>query len=100
MRIKFFGTCRPGEKYEKTIAPAIGKEVGELIEESSEKVAYRLYFPCLWFPELYIPSPFCRALGTFKKEATKIVNSKIKRYFTNLMMEAYTYCESVFEEAE
>jgi hypothetical protein len=76
------------------------KEWAELIEESSKKVAYRLYPPCLWFPELDIPSTFCRALGTFEEEAAKIVNPKIKRYFANLMMEGDTYCESVFEERE
>ena len=76
------------------------KEWAELIEESSKKVAYRLYPPCLWFPELDIPSTFCQAFGSFEEEMAKIVNPKIKRYFANLMMEGDTYCESVFEERE
>jgi len=76
------------------------KKWAELIEESSEKVAYRLYPSCLWFPELDIHSTFCWALGTFEEEMAKIVNPKIKRYFANSMMEGDTYCESVFEEGE
>ena len=60
----------------------------ELIEESRQKVTYRLYPPCLWFPELDIPPTFCRALGTFEEEAAKIINPKIKIYFTKLMTKA------------
>ena len=72
----------------------------ELIEESRQKVTYRLYPPCLWFPELDIPPTFCRALGTFEEEAAKIINPKIKIYFTKLMTEGDPYCELVFEEIE
>jgi hypothetical protein len=72
----------------------------ELIEESPKKVLYRLHPPCLWFPDLDIPSSFCRALGTFEEEATKIVNPRIKTYFTKLMTEGHPYCEIVFEEGE
>jgi hypothetical protein len=72
----------------------------ELIEESPRKVAYRLHPPCLWFPELDIPSSFCRALVTFEEEAAKIVNPRIKIYFTKLMTEGDPYCEIIFEEGE
>jgi len=70
----------------------------ELIEESPKKVLYRLHPPCLWFPELDIPPTFCRALGTFEEEAAKIVNPKIKTYFTKLMTQGDPHCELVFEE--
>ena len=72
----------------------------ELVEESPKKVAYRLHPPCLWFPELDIPPSFCRALGTFEEEAARIVNPKIKAYFTKLMTEGAPYCELIFEERE
>lgn len=72
----------------------------ELIEESPKKVAYRLYPPCVWFPEQDIPASFCRALGIFEEEAAKIINPKIKTYFTKLMTEGDPYCELVFEEIE
>jgi hypothetical protein len=72
----------------------------ELIEESRYKVTYRFYPPCLWFPELDIPSTFCRALGTFEEEAAKIINPKLTTYFTKLMTEGDPYCELVFEEIE
>ena len=38
------------------------------------------------------------ALGTFEEEAAKIINPKIKIYFTKLMTEGNPYCELVFEE--
>ena len=72
----------------------------ELIEESPRKVAYRLHLPCLWFPDLDIPPSFCRALGTFEEEVAKIVNPRIKTYFTKLMTEGDPYCEIIFEERE
>jgi hypothetical protein len=63
-------------------------------------VLYRLHPPCLWFPELDIPPTFCRAFGTFEEEAAKIVNPKIKTYFTKLMTQGDPYCELVFEEVD
>jgi hypothetical protein len=72
----------------------------ELIEESPKKVTYRLHPTCLWFPELDIPPSFCRALGTFEEQAAKIVNPRVKTYFTKLMTEGHLYCEIIFEERE
>jgi hypothetical protein len=72
----------------------------ELIEESPKKVAYRLHPPCLWFPDLDIPSSFCRALSIFEEKAAKIVNPRIKTYFTELMTEGDPHCEIIFEERE
>jgi hypothetical protein len=52
------------------------------------------------WPDLDIPSSFCRALGIFEEEAAKIVNPRIKTYFTKLMTEGDPYCEIIFEERE
>jgi len=47
---------------------ATGDVIGykaELIQETPNRVVYRLYPPCLWFPDLDIPPSFCEALGLF-----------------------------------
>ncbi len=72
----------------------------ELVRESPKKVCYRLYPPCLWFPNLDIPPSFCRALGTMEVEAAKIINPKIKISFKKLMTDGDPYCELLFEEEE
>ena len=49
---------------------ATGDVIGykaELIQEAPNRVVYRLYPPCLWFPDLDIPPSFCEAEGMFEK---------------------------------
>ena len=72
----------------------------ELIQEGPKKVVYRLYPPCLWFPDLDIPPSFCHAEGKFEDEAARIVNPKIKHYSRALMTCGDPYCEAVFEEID
>ena len=69
----------------------------ELVKESPNKVYYRLYPPCLWFPKLDVPPSFCRALGTMEVEAAKIVNPDIKIKVEKLMTAGDPYCEFIFE---
>ena len=61
-------------------------------------VAYRLYPPCLWFPDLDIPGSFCRSMGCFEKEAALMVNPDIEIKHTKLMMDGDPYCEILFIE--
>lgn len=80
---------------------ATGEVLGyktELMEESPKKVIYRIYPPCLWFPDLDIPPDFCRCLGQFEVEAARMVNPKIKVRFEKIMTAGDPYCELVFEE--
>ena len=72
----------------------------ELIEEGPKKVVYRLYPPCLWFPDLDIPASFCEAEGAFEAEAARLVNPKIKCSGRALMTRGDPYCEGVFEEVD
>jgi len=72
----------------------------ELIRESPKKVKYRLYPPCLWFPDLDIPPSFCRALGSFEQTACQIVNPTVQAHATKLMTAGDPFCEFVFEEME
>ena len=72
----------------------------ELIQEGPKKVAYRLYPPCLWFPDLDIPASFCEAEDSFELEAARIINPKIKVTSTSLMTRGDPYCEVVFEEVD
>ncbi len=69
----------------------------ELVQESPQKVYYRLYPPCLWFPDLDIPPSFCKALGTMEIEAARLVNPDIKIKVEKLMTAGDPYCEFVFE---
>jgi len=62
---------------------ATGDVVGykaELIQEGPKKVVYRLYPPCLWFPELDIPPAFCLAEDCFEEEVCRMHNPKVKVY--------------------
>ena len=61
-------------------------------------VSYKLYPPCLWFPDLDIPPSFCRALGCFEKEAAKILNPNIEIIINKLMTEGDPYCEFFFAD--
>ena len=72
----------------------------ELIQEGPKKVVYRLYPPCLWFPDLDIPASFCMAEGSFEEEAARLVNPKIKVSGRALMTRGDPYCETVFEEVD
>jgi len=82
---------------------ATGDVIGykaELSRPEPNVVSYRLYPPCLWFPDLDIPPSFCRAMGCFEKEAAKIVNPNIEIKHTKLMMDGDDYCEIQFIEKE
>jgi len=72
----------------------------ELIQEGPKKVVYRLYPPCLWFPDLDIPASFCMAEGNFEAEAARIVNPKIKTSMRSLMTRGEPCCDTVFEEVD
>ena len=71
----------------------------ELVREG-KKVIYRLYPPCLWFPELDIPASVCEAIGNFEKEACRLINPKVKATATKIMTAGDPVCETVFEEIE
>ena len=82
---------------------ATGDVIGykaELIQETPKRVVYRLYPPCLWFPDLDIPPSFCEAEGRFEAEAARLVNPKIKVYMRSLMTRGDPYCDTVFEEVD
>lgn len=82
---------------------ATGDVIGyrtELIQEGPRKVSYRLYPPCLWFPDLDVPPSFCIAESSFEEEAARIVNPKIKVTGRSLMTRGDPYCETVFEETD
>ena len=70
----------------------------ELIQEAPNKVVYRLYPPCLWFPDLDIPPSFCEALCMFEKAAARLLNPRVKVSARSLMTRGDPYCENVFEE--
>lgn len=72
----------------------------ELIQEGPRRVVYRLYPPCIWFPNLDIPASFCEAQGSFEEEAAKIINPKIKVTGRALMTRGDPYCEVLFEEID
>jgi len=80
---------------------ATGDVIGykaELIQEAPNRVVYKLYPPCLWFPDLDIPPSFCMAEGEFEQEAARIINPKIKVSMRKLMTLGDPCCETVFEE--
>ena len=80
---------------------ATGDVVGykaELIQEPPNKVIYRLYPPCLWFPDLDIPPSFCEAEGEFEAEACRMINPRVKVYGRALLTRGDPYCETVFED--
>ena len=82
---------------------ATGDVIGyksELIQEAPNRVVYRLYPPCLWFPDLDIPPSFCEAEGMFEAEAARMLNPKVKVYGRALMTRGDPYCETVFEEVD
>ena len=70
----------------------------ELIQETPHRVVYRLYPPCIWFPDLDIPPSFCEAIGCFEREAVNLVNPHIKVSVRSLLTRGDPYCETVFEE--
>ena len=71
----------------------------ELVKESPKKVIYRLYPPCLWFPELDIPSSLCeRGFMNFERTAAQLINPRIKVTPTRIMTAGDSCCEVVFEE--
>ncbi len=72
----------------------------ELIQEAPNKVVYRLYPPCLWFPDLDIPPSFCEAFCMFEKEAARLLNPRVKVSTRSSMMRGDPYCENVFEAIE
>lgn len=82
---------------------ATGDVIGyktELSRPEPNVVSYKLYPPCLWFPNLDIPPRFCRAMSSFEKEAAKIVNPNIEIRHTKLMMDGDPYCEILFIEKD
>ncbi len=82
---------------------ATGDVVGykaELIQEGPKKVVYRLYPPCLWFPDLDIPPAFCLAEDCFEEEVARTHNPKVKVYCRALLTWGDPYCETVFEEVD
>lgn len=82
---------------------ATGDVIGydaELIQEGPRKVVYRLYPPCLWFPDLDIPPSFCLAEDCFEEEVVRMVNPKVKIYCRSLLTWGDPYCETVFEEID
>ncbi len=72
----------------------------ELIQVSPKKVLYRLYPPCVWFPDLDICPEYCHAEGEFEKEAARLINPNIKVTTTNLLTKGNPYCEEMFEEVD
>ncbi len=72
----------------------------ELKRISPTKVAYKLYPPCLWFPNLDIPPSFCEAMACFEVKAAEMVNPKIKVTHGKLMTAGHDCCEIFFEEME
>ncbi|MDY6881888.1 MAG: hypothetical protein SV686_16770 [Thermodesulfobacteriota bacterium] len=82
---------------------ATGDVIGykaELSRPEENVVSYKLYPPCLWFPDLDIPPSFCEAMGCFEEEAARIVNPNIEVKHTSLMMAGDPYCEILFIEKE
>jgi len=82
---------------------ATGDVIGyksELIQEAPNRVVYRLYPPCLWFPDLDIPPSFCEAEGMFEREAARLLNPKIKITTRSLLTRGDPYCETIFEEID
>lgn len=82
---------------------ATGDVIGykaELIQEAPNKVIYRLYPPCLWFPDLDVPPSFCKAEGCFEEEAVRMLNPRIKVSVRSILTQGDPYCETVFEEIE
>lgn len=82
---------------------ATGDVIGykaELIQEAPNRVIYRLYPPCLWFPDLDIPPSFCEAEDKFEEEAARMINPKIKVTLRTVMTRGDPYCETVFEEID
>ena len=80
---------------------ATGDVIGykaELIQEAPNRVVYRLYPPCLWFPDLDIPPSFCEAEGMFEVEAARLLNPKVRVTMRALMTRGDPYCDTVFEE--
>ena len=61
---------------------------------------YRLYPPCIWFPDLDIPAKFCEAMGAFEEEAVKLVNPSVKISHRKLMTAGDDCCEILFEDTK
>ena len=72
----------------------------ELIQETPKRVVYRLYPPCLWWPNLDIPPSFCAAASNFEHTVAEMMNPKLKVYMRSLMTRGDPYCETIFEEVE
>ncbi|MBU2552431.1 MAG: hypothetical protein KKB20_28720 [Proteobacteria bacterium] len=80
---------------------ATGDVIGykaELSRPEPGVVAYKLFPPCLWFPDLDIPASFCKAMGCFEKEAAQIVNPDIEIKHVQLMTAGDPCCEIHFIE--
>jgi hypothetical protein len=82
--------------FKLTTGEIIGYDV-EIEKLSPNEVIYRLHPPCIWFPDLDIPSSFCRALGAFEREAVKLVSSELEVRMVKLMTEGDSCCELVFK---
>jgi hypothetical protein len=72
----------------------------ELQRLSPTKVAYKLYPPCLRFPNLDIPPSFCEAMVCFEVVAAKMINPKIKVTHGKLMTAGDECCEIFFKETD
>jgi len=73
----------------------------DLIKESPKKVIYRLYPPCIWFPNLDIPPSFCtKGFMNFERVAAEIINPRIKVTPNKAMTAGDPYCEVILEEVE
>ena len=82
---------------------ATGDVIGykaELSRLEPNVVSYKLFPPCLWFPDLDIPASFCRALGCFEEEAAEIVNPNVEIKTVKLMTAGDPYCEILFIEKD
>ena len=72
----------------------------ELTRPEPNVVSYKLFPPCLWFPNLDIPASFCRAMGCFEEEAAKMLNPNLEVKTTQLMTDGDPCCEILFIEKE
>lgn len=72
----------------------------ELSRPEPNVVSYKLFPPCIWFPDLDIPASFCQAMGCFEKEAAEIVNPNVEIKTVKLMTAGDPYCEILFIEKD
>jgi len=82
---------------------ATGDIIGYKVELSRPEpnvVSYKLFPPCIWFPDLDIPPSFCEKMGCFEVEAAKLINPNIEIQHKSLMTAGDDCCELLFVEKE